>query len=789
MLLFLLQLAQGASLPLEATVDRPRVTVGEEVTLTIVAGGATADQVELNLPDFDGFAIISRVERSDVTLGVARTRVLTLEIKLRAQRAGNYAFGPIRARQGQAMAVIDGPDVEVTASAASGMLALNPRVRDLVSRAPPPRAAGRVALSVELTADTVLVGEQVDLLTAAWFPRDLRAQLRRQPVLQPPVLDGVWSFPQTAPPGIAASKRVGDKWYDLFVAHQVVFPLAAGEVRVPPASLRYAVPVATQFFSQEERFNVTSEPRRLVVRPLPSAGQPAGFSGASGRALQLERSVTPTAGRAGEALAVVVSVRGEGNVALWPAPEIDWPSSARAYAEGSSEEMRTVAGRLTGTKHFKFVVVPSESGVLTIPAVRYPYFDLARREYVTASLPALGVAVGPAREASTARAMPPPLLPPGGAPLADRVLAALPWWGWAAAMAFPPLLVLGLSWRRRTHVPVVPARRASDDPDLSLDRALAAVVGRSDLAVAERLVPALRAAGLSEEQAREVAALRDQVQRHRYGPPAAGAAPDRSTFDRALGLLRAIRSSRPVRAVLVLLALAGTASAQSAPPESLYAAGALRRASAGFEAALASSPRDPALWYNLGASRYRLGEDGSAAAAWLTALRLAPREGTVRRALLLTPSPDQVSAGRRSVPPLSATEMLLLGMVAWCLAWLVVGWRAAGPPATTVPGRQRGKAQARGRRGARLAVLLMLGAVLASAAAFTIWSWNRRPLALVATDAMMRLAPHGRAGEARAMPSGTAVLVERELPGWVLVRVGGEERGWLPADAVAAVGR
>jgi hypothetical protein len=767
MLLLLLQLVQDPGLVLNASVDKARLTVGEEVVLTVVAGGLTADAVDIALPDFAGFTVVSRTERSDVTLGVSRSRVVTLELRLRALKAGNYAFGPIRAQQGQAAGSIDGPDIEVTESAAAGMLALNPRVRELVARAPPPRAAGRVGLSVEVTRDTVLVGEQVDLLTAAWFPRDLRAQLRRQPVLQPPVLDGVWSFPQAAPPGIAASKRVGEKWYDLFVAHQVVFPLAAGEVRIPTASLRYAVPVATQFFSQEERFNVTSEPRRLVVQPLPTAGQPAGFSGATGRDLKLERTVTPSAGRAGEALTVAVSVRGEGNVGLWPAPEIEWPGSVRAYAEGSSEEMQSVAGRLTGVKHFKFVVVPSESGVLAVPAVRYPYFDFARRAYVTAALPSLGVAVGAAREASTARTLPPPLLTPGGAPLAEQVIQTVPPWGWAGIAALPPLLVAGLSVRRRRRVPRIPARRRSDDPDLSLDRALAALVGRGDIATSEHLVPALRSVGIGEAEARSIAALRDRLQRHRYGPPAGDLAPERVALERALDLVRGMASSRPARALSLLLLLGGNAWAQAASPESLYAGGALRRAAAGFEAGLATDPRDPALWYNLGASRYRLGEDGAAAAAWITARRLAPRDGTVRRALLLTPPPDQVSAGRRSVPPLSAAEMLVVALLAWWAAWGLI----------------------LSRRASRAVPVLFLIAVLASGSALLTWWWNRRPLGLVATDAPLRVAPHGRAAGSRNLASGTAVLVERELPGWVLVRAGGDERGWMPADVVVAVGQ
>jgi hypothetical protein len=351
-------------------------------------------------------------------------------------------------------------------------------------------------------------------------------------------------------------------------------------------------------------------------------------------------------------------------------------------------------------------------------------------------------------------------------------MGALPAWGWAGVAALPPLLLGLFRWRRRRHVPVVPTRRRSDDPELALDRALVSVVARSDIATAERLVPALRAAGMNEDEASAIATLRDRVQRHRYGPPAGEGAPDRAAVDRAVGQLRGLAASRPLRLGLLLLLAGGPMSAQGAPPaESLYAGGALRRAAAGFEAALQASPRDPALWYNLGAARYRLGEDGGAAAAWLTALRLAPREATVRRALLLAPAPDQVSAGRRGVPPVSAAEMALLTLASWCGAWALLMVRE------------------RAGRWSRAIPVLFLVSVLAGGGALLTGWWNRRPLALVTTDVPLRVAPHERAAGSRNLPAGTAVLLERHQPGWYLVRAGNEERGWVQDVLVAGVGR
>jgi len=59
--------------------------------------------------------------------------------------------------------------------------------------------------------------------------------------------------------------------------------------------------------------------------------------------------------------------------------------------------------------------------------------------------------------------------------------------------------------------------------------------------------------------------------------------------------------------------------------------------------AAARDPRDPAHWYNLGATLDRAGADGKAIAAWTRAARLAPRDMAIRRALRLLPAPDPVT--------------------------------------------------------------------------------------------------------------------------------------------------
>ena len=279
--LLLLAVLQGPAPELHVSVDQDRVSVGQELVYTVRAVSHSPDPMDLSITPVNGFEVISRSERTEVSLSGGPTRTTTLEIRLRAVRPGRWPIGPARVAQGRQVAEAAAVVVDVDANANASAPALNPRLRALIERAPsPPR--GKAAVALLVSADSVNVGEQVDVVTAAWFPRDLRLQLRRPPTLQPPVIDGVWSYPQAAPAGHRGQPDIGGSAYDLFVSHQVVFPLVAGAIPIPGAMLKYSTPLALQFFSQEERFALTSLPDTLVVRALPTAGGPSDFNGRGG---------------------------------------------------------------------------------------------------------------------------------------------------------------------------------------------------------------------------------------------------------------------------------------------------------------------------------------------------------------------------------------------------------------------------------------------------------------------------------------------------------------------------
>ncbi len=384
-------------------------------------------------------------------------------------------------------------------------------------------------------------------------------------------------LPQTTPTGIAATRNIRGRWYDLFVSHQVVFPLVPGTVSVPRATLKYSTPVALQFFSQEERFALSSRAETLAVHPLPAAGRPAGFAGAIASGLTLERQIDPATASVGEGLAVELRLTGLGNTALWPNPDVRWPAGVRAYLERVDEHVRTTEGQVGGTKTFRYLVVPDSAGALALPGVHYAYFDLAAARYAELAVAPMSVPVAARGESAAAAALPPALVGQDRPALAWMLAHRIPDWIWIVLLALPPVLAtargrLPARPRRRRKAPGLP-RSDLRSAEAALDQLVQSLAPDPDRRFGAALTSAVRAAGADAELAARVSAVRERLLARRYGRDAA-AADDAALAAEAQDVVRrlggSLRGSRARGALLALfvVALAGRTGAQNPRPSS-----------------------------------------------------------------------------------------------------------------------------------------------------------------------------------------------------------------------------
>ena len=773
---WLLVALQSASPPdVTAQVDRARVPAGEEVTLTIRARSRSTELVVVALPGLTGFTIVGSREVTEVALeGVGGPlRTMTRELRLKTQRPGTLVIGPVRVRQG--VREIATPPLTVTVdSAATGIAtAVSPIARRLIDAAPPPAHNDRVALSLILPGDSVLVGQQLDVIAAAWFPRDLRARLTYPPILSLQTAEGAWSYPGAVPTEVAASRQVRGAWMDLFVAHQALFPLAPGRLVIPPATVAYAVPVGFSVFQREERYSLRSDTVPVTVLPLPGERRAADDQPVAGQALALELGLEPPTGRVGEPIAMTATVSGAGNVALWPEPSIRWPPGFRPYSGETGMRIAPRDGRIAGTKVFHYLVMPDSAGSFLLPEVRYPYYDLAAGEYRAATVAPRPLAVAPGIEPHAARALPP--LARGRAPeWADELARSFVPWGWLVLLVGPPLLV----WRRRRRgigaaIPgtAAPARLTRlGHLEREFQALLASHVPDQPARDGDGLARALRAAGVDSAVADHVKRLRDRLRASRYGPRGLGDAAELAAeLEQVLHVLGADPGGKGRRvvaaiALLALVGLARPAAAQTMSAEALYEAGALRAAADSFAARAAGSPHVAAHWYNLGATLYRAGADGKATAAWTRAARLAPRDPLVRRAHELLPPPDAASEALLTTGLATPGEWALVAGLSWVAMWSAVAARR------------------------RRTVVLGLSLVTVAAAGLASREGLRRsqPLAIVLNAATpVRVAPYGGASPASMVEAGAALLVERPYGAWLEVIRADGVRGWVLAAEVS----
>jgi hypothetical protein len=767
--LLLVAAVQGG-LEVTARVDRARVTVGAELTLTVRARSRAPGPVEIGLPSIAGFAVTDSREASEIVHGGGEPAFATVRaVTLRAERAGQLVIGPIVARQGADRVQTEPVLVLVDSAPPPTSVTLGAAALALLEGTPLPRGQ-QAEVRLVLSSDRVLVGQQVDVVVAGWFPRTVRDRLRRPPQIALPAATGAWVLPQPAPQGVAVTRRGPAGWMDAFVAHQVLLPLAPGRLVIPRAVVSYALPLSFSFFSREERLTVASDSAVLTVLPLPPEPGGSALPAVVGTDVAIAVRWPAAGARVGEPFDVVARVAGAGNVPLWTEPRIEWPPGFRAYPAGVEEHIEIRNGRLAGARAFRVVVVPDSSGSFVVPEVRYRYFDVAAGRHAEAVAPPRSVAVAPASEA---RAMRGALALAAAAPAWTRSLTdRVPPPEWLLGALLAPVAGVLVRLRRRRRAAPGPSALPPARPVTRLGRLerefealLANHVPDDRARYGHALGSALRAAGLDGAVADHVVRLRDRLRAARYGPPDVGdgtaIAAELEQVLSSLGHREPGRGrARRVASFGIALAAvaAGTAPAQTLTAEQLYEAGALRAAADSFRARAAAAPHVAGHWYNLGATHYRSGADGRAVAAWATAARLAPRDILVRRARRLVPPPDPASADLLAAGPFTAVEWLVVAGGTWLATWIAVAVGTRRWPA---------------------AVLALAAATAAGGAALERRRAGRPVAVVLAPATPVRSAPHGTAAATTTLEAGAAVLAGRRYGPWVEVRRADGVHGWV----------
>ncbi len=824
--LLVLVLARGAAaeVTVRATLDPPQVHVGESATLSVdVDGAQSAAPPAIGRVDGLGIRYIGPSTRLSLVNGRMAAST-SHRFSVTAAKPGSFAIGPISVD-------VDGKTHD------AGSVTL----QALPAGAPgqPAAAAGsQLRLVLAAAKSEVYLGERLPLTLT------LYVGAARVADLQYPAIPGDGFALEKLPEPTQGREQTPQGTFQLVRFATALTALRSGPLTVGPATMALSQIVRGRgsdaffqdFFGETRRpLELQSEALTLSVLPLPEADRPPDFSGAVGR-FTFDVKAAPRELTAGDPVTITATIAGDGDLERLTPPAFVAGDTLRVYPVQASPAAKAGRG---SQKTFEQVVIPQQAGAVTLPELRFSYFDAEARAYRTVAAPPIALTV----RASTAAQASPQVIGAAPAPARPEALGrdivfikdspgtlvaagarryrspvfwtaqTLPLGAWVAAVLWDRRrrrLSGDVRWARFTRAgrqarrAIAAARAALRTGDAAVfydavARAISEYLsakldlppgGVSPDTVGERL----RQTRLSPTLIRDLEEFFATCERARFAPSADGSADMDRTLARADAIVRGLererRLARPVAALWLLVAVTGLAQAATIAESpttvffrgnALYGEERYPEAARQYEQVRTAGVESGNLYYNLGNAYVKAGDVPRAILAYERARRLIPRDPDLHANLgyarsLVGETDDEPALARLLLPFAErATSDELLLGVS--LAWTVL-------LLLLVLGRLVPAVQRRAASGAVAAAIVL--AVLGASATYRLTALELPAYAVVVTpdESAVRFEPSATGTAHFQAKPGSVLRVLSEREGWAQVARGDGRRGWIERAAV-----
>ena len=245
-----------------------------------------------------------------------------------------------------------------------------------------------IFLRLSLSRTDVVIGEPL-IATVKLYQR---ANISGFESASFPSFNGFWSQELEAPTNIEFQRETYDgQIYNAAVLRKfLLIPQREGQLTIDPAELVCLVSVRVSsggnsifdgFFDDYRtlRKKVLTNPLTVNVSALP-AGAPASFGGGVGE-FTISAAVNKDSLKTHEAATLIVTVAGKGNVSLLEAPKVSFPPDMEVYDTKVTSNI--APGGISGTRKYEYPFIPRSYGDFVIEPIKYSYYDVNQKKYVT----------------------------------------------------------------------------------------------------------------------------------------------------------------------------------------------------------------------------------------------------------------------------------------------------------------------------------------------------------------------------------------------------------------------
>ncbi len=371
----LLLVAVSFGTTVKVSVDRDKITEGDSITLTVsVEGGSEAPATEISVLDND-FRIVSGPNQS--------TSMQWINGQLSSSSSLSWTLLPRR------KGAITIPSLNI--SVAGKKYRSNPINITVYennagtnfnsSKAKIP--ASKYFIEAQIDNDNPYRGEQVTVSYVLYTS----VELTGFDVQDMPSFQGFWKDEIYSPRNLQLHdvRRNGKRYRAATVKKLALFPTRSGEVTIEPMTAVVSVQVRDNnynwsFFSRSKSYTIASNSIDLKVRPLPVN---QGAKSASVGNWSIKSRISSTDIKQDDAVTLTISIKGTGNLQSVDIDDIRFPAELEVFDPDIKVNQNTKGDKISGSKVIEYVLIPRESGNITIQPVTITYFDVKKEKWVT----------------------------------------------------------------------------------------------------------------------------------------------------------------------------------------------------------------------------------------------------------------------------------------------------------------------------------------------------------------------------------------------------------------------
>lgn len=199
----------------------------------------------------------------------------------------------------------------------------------------------------------------------------------------------VEDYPNTTGKQVEYEKFIDNDKYVITEVKKYLFPSKSGKIIIPPAF--FAVEVIYQ--DQEDDFGfglfsnnrtkvekLKTEPIKIMVNDL-STNKPKDFSNIVGKNISLDTEVKQNSNNVGDSISLDFRIKGKGNIFDFSKLEIPESSAYKVYKDKPVQKLLEENNQRVAQKDIKFSIVPNQKGKITVPSIKFSYFDTNERTF------------------------------------------------------------------------------------------------------------------------------------------------------------------------------------------------------------------------------------------------------------------------------------------------------------------------------------------------------------------------------------------------------------------------